>query len=59
MNSLGKALKKKVGSVVDKGGNFIANKVMLQPSLDRMKGGMADSRRQKVLANRSARKMGY
>lgn len=63
MNSLGKALKKKVGDVIDKGGSFIAKKVMLQPSIDAEKGRMADRARSKVLRNRESRNndklMGY
>lgn len=51
--------KKAFNTIADKGGNFIAKKVMLQPSLDHMKGEQAEMKRQKIMSNRAARKMGY
>jgi hypothetical protein len=63
MNSLGKAIKKKVGKVIDKGGDFIANRIMLQPSIDRAKGARADRMRSKIIQRRESRAndkaMGY
>lgn len=63
MNSLTKALTKKVGNVVDRGGSFIAKKVMLQPSLDVARGKMADKQRMNIIRKRESRQndkaMGY
>lgn len=56
---LGAKVKALHNKIADKGGNFIAKKVMLQPSLDYMKGEQAEMKRQKIMSNREARKMGY
>lgn len=49
--------------IADKGGELIAKKVMLQPSLDVNRGRQADKRREQLLRNREYRQnqkaMGY
>lgn len=42
--------------VIDMGSGYIANRVFLQPSIDRMKGEQAENRRQQLMALRDRRK---
>lgn len=63
MNSFTKALKRKVGRVIDTGSNLIANRAMLRPSMDKARGEMADKKRTMITRNRESRAndkaMGY
>ena len=45
-----------VEKVVDKAGEFIAKRLMLQPELDRWRGEDADLKRHKLLERRKQRK---
>lgn len=49
--------------VVDMGGDYIANHLMVQPMIDQMKGETADTKRQALLRRRESRAndkaMGY
>lgn len=51
-----RALKNKI---INAGGNFIANRLMVQPSIDRMKGEQADKKRQAITSKRARRAAGY
>jgi len=49
--------------IVDAGGNYIANRVMIQPEMDRMRGERADEKRQAIVQRRESikgrKEMGY
>lgn len=55
MNPMAKALKSKINRAVDAGGNFIAQKIMLQPALDYRRGERADRDREEILRRRDTR----
>lgn len=41
--------------IVNAGGDYIANRVMLKPGLDRMRGQEADEKRMQLIRNRERR----
>ena len=63
MNPIAKALKGKISKAVDKAGNFIEKRVMLQPALDHRRGERADRDREAILRRRESikndKEMGY
>lgn len=63
MNPKLSALKKKIGGVVskvvNKGGDFIANRVMTGPTADRMRGATADMKRDQIVVKRQRQADGY
>lgn len=60
ISAMAKALKNKTA---DKGGNFIAHRLMLKPNLDIARGERADKQRHQIIRRRESRQndkaMGY
>lgn len=57
------SMAKRLNKLIDTGSDIIANKVMLQPSIDAGKGKLADKKRTNIIRARESRvndkKMGY